>query len=70
MIGKKKRKGVTHLSKKPNPHNTTRTSQKKSSNNFNNTPKVRKIQTHTNRIIRRPIIRPQIVIVSRSRGNI
>lgn len=61
----------THLSKKPNPHKTTCTGQKKSSNNFYNTPNVRKIRSQSNRIIRRPIIiRPQIVVVTRSVGHI
>lgn len=60
---------ATHLSKKPNPHDTC-TSQKESSKNFYSSPNVRKIQSQSNCTTRRPIIRPQIVVVTRAGGHI
>ena len=60
---------ATHLSKKPNPHDAC-TGQKESSKNFNSTPDVHKIQSQSNRIARRSIIRPQIVVATRAGGHI
>ena len=41
-----------------------------SSKNFDSTPSIHKIRSQTNCIIRRPIIRSQIVFITRSNGHI